>query len=432
MTAAGAEVHVTSSAAELGNGPLAAELLVYHLDGEGHGDGGSDRALDQMAALADRLPAGAKVVVMLPRGDLVASVAAMRAHQRVASVLALDHLRVSDLTAMAARLLVGDIFGLDKVLPWGARVHSLLVGDYPEKLEAVRQISSFAAEVGLRRFHRDRIERCCDEMMMNAIYDAPAIAAGVPVVLPRAKARLAAGSTLGARLKPDPITRNGSRTANTNASTGASASAAALTGPPDRAVVEFGCDGQRFAVAVRDRHGRFERDVLLRYLHKCLHSRQPIDDKPGGAGLGLYFMSRSASALMFNLLPGTATECICLFDLEAPRAELDQIGVFQERVDENGRLAPHPTRVGHPIERRRSSTMTALVPRLPLAIDGVRAVAAATALFLLGLAALTVGLPRLYGARAAPPAAIIAESAACERWSDEPELSDPSWVSVPD
>src|SRR5688572_30154424 len=158
MTAAGADIRVVSSVSELGPGPVSAELMFFHIArGEG---GGPSSTVAEIAAAADRLPERGQVVAVVPRGDLATSVAAMRAHPRVVGVLAMDHLRLSDLTATATRLLLGNVFGLDKVLPWGARVHQLQVGDYPEKAAAVQQISSFAQAVGLRRMHRERIERC--------------------------------------------------------------------------------------------------------------------------------------------------------------------------------------------------------------------------------------------------------------------------------
>jgi hypothetical protein len=420
-TAAGAEVREVASAAAIEPGPLAAELLLFHwarpVDRD---DWRAEIELAELAELADRLPEGGHVIALLPSGDLATSVAAMRCHARVSATMVADRLRAADLSAVTRRLLHGDIFGLDKILPWGVLVHSLSVGDQAEKEQVVQRISAYAAAVGLRRIHRQRIERCCDEMLMNALYDAPPNGRREPVA------------------------------------------------EHDRAVIEYGCDGQRFAVAVRDRFGRLERDTVLQYLHRCLHSEEQIEHKEGGAGLGLYLMSRSASAVLFNILPDRATECVCIFDIEAPRAELDQIAVFSERVDEIGRLAPQPLRAGrHPVERRRArpspaaAMPTELVPRmqrpqprspewkqreldderrrhperlpLPLAPppqppargwlraarsrlraarngESARSLVAASALFLLSLYGLVYGLPKLYGAGGdddAPPTAAL-------------------------
>ncbi|HEU5058601.1 MAG TPA: hypothetical protein VFU21_18840 [Kofleriaceae bacterium] len=285
LTAAGAETMTVISASEIPRGPIDAALVVLHQpDDIGEG----------VARVASRLANGAQMIVILPRGDLAATVAALQSHEKVAGVLNADNIRTQEVTAMATRLLFGDIFGLEKVLPWGAHIHSIEVGDYQEKSAAIERVSRFAASIGVRRKYRESIEQCCDEMLMNALYDAPVDASGKP-------------------LEPGKAGKK----------------RAALTGD-DRALIEYGCDGQRFAVAVRDRFGRFERSVLVRYLDKCLHSAEQIDKKVGGAGLGLYLMSHSATSLMFNVLPGVATECVCTFDIGATKVRLEQLAVFNE------------------------------------------------------------------------------------------------------
>lgn len=308
LTAAGFEARLFSSVAELGAGPVEAGLAVLH------DPGGEALAPGQsvVAQVAEQLPRGGKLLVLLPDCDLARKVAAMGAHRRVAGVLAADRVGTREITAMASRILKGHIFGLSKVLPWGAQVHALEVGDYDDKRDAIRRISGFAGAIGVRRKYRESIEQCCDELLMNALYDAPDEASGVPAAERRAP---------------------GQRPAL----------------PRDkRAVIAFGCDGHRFAVSVRDQFGLFERRTLVRYLDKCLHSAQQIDRKPGGAGLGLYMVCSSSSSLFVHIRPGVATEFVCTFDLDASRLELEQLGVFRER--EEIPLAPRVGR-GH----RRSS-----------------------------------------------------------------------------
>jgi len=285
LTAAGAETTNIVSPAEIPRGPIDASLVVLHQ---------VDNVKQGVAQVASRLSNGAQMIVILPRGDLAATVAALQSHDKVAGVLNADNIRSQEVTAMATRLLFGDIFGLDKVLPWGAHIHTIEVGDYQEKSNAIERVSKFAASIGVRRKYRESIEQCCDEMLMNALYDAPVDAKGKPLSGQTGKKRTA--------LKGD-----------------------------DRAIIEYGCDGQRFAVSVRDRFGRMERSVLVRYLDKCLHSADQIDKKVGGAGLGLYLMSHSATSLMFNVLPGVATECVCTFDIGAGKLKLEQLAVFNER-----------------------------------------------------------------------------------------------------
>ena len=384
MVAAGAEVRVAAGPHELTDdgGPLAADLLAYHVAGQAD--------LAAMADLAGRLPEGSKVMALLRGGDLAASVAAMRAHPRVASAVSIDPPRPAELTQVAARLLEGDVFGLEKVLPWGVQVRSLRVGDRAEKAAAMRSISDFTAAIGLGSHHRERIERCSDEMMTSAIHDAPP--AALAAALPRARAREVKGSGPGRAWSP--------RLDQVGAQDGEAA-----TG---RAVVEFGCDGQRFAIAVRDGHGRFRREALVASLHRCLHrpsGRQPDPGAAGGtpvrgaapapsepgADPGLYLLSRSSSALLFNLLPGAATECICVFDLEAPRIEIDQIGVYQEHVDRDGMLTGRSRRAARPARRRRRVADASEPRRLGIA---PRSSAGLVALCIVGLA-MALGAPPL-------------------------------------
>jgi hypothetical protein len=370
LTAAGAETMTVVSASEVPRGPIDAALVVLHQP---------DNIGEGVATVASRLTNGAQMIVILPRGDLAATVAALQSHEKVAGVLNADNIRSQEITAMATRLLFGDIFGLEKVLPWGAHIHTIEVGDYQEKSAAIQRVSQFAASIGVRRKYRESIEQCCDEMLMNALYDAPVDAAGKPLE----------GSKPGKQR-------------------------AALKGN-DRAIIEYGCDGQRFAVAVRDRFGRFERSVLVRYLDKCLHSAEQIDKKVGGAGLGLYLMSHSATSLMFNVLPGVATECVCTFDIGAPKVKLEQLAVFKElpaagkpareQVRARGTIpAPHPGLVDD------SSTTQ---PYAPVAESsgigrGLTITLTLAVLLLVGAVAV-VGAPRLFGwesgdASAAQPA----------------------------
>jgi hypothetical protein len=191
----------------------------------------------------------------------------------------------------------------------------------------------------VRRKYRESIDQCLDEMLMNALYDAPVDEDGRPIF-----ADIPTKTRISLRLE-------------------------------QKAIVQSACDGQRFAISVRDAFGTLDRDTVLRYLHKCLRATEQIDRKAGGAGLGLYMMVNATSELYFNVLPGVATEVVCVFDLSAPRLVLDGFGFFVERIDATGRLAPHPARrlpaVGHPVERR------AAPPPEPRALVGALVVAIA-------------------------------------------------------
>jgi len=356
LTAAGADSATIVTPSEIPRGPIDAALVVLHQP---------DDIADGVSQVASRLLNGSQMIVILPRGDLAATVAALQSHDKVAGVLNADNIRTQEVTAMATRLLFGDIFGLEKVLPWGAHIHTIEVGDYEEKSAAIQRVSEFAASIGVRRKYRESIEQCCDEMLMNALYDAPVDASGKPLVAGPGKKRAA--------LKGD-----------------------------DRAVIEYGCDGQRFAVAVRDRFGRFERSVLVRYLDKCLHSAEQIDKKVGGAGLGLYLMSHSATSLMFNVLPGVATECVCTFDIGATKLKLEQLAVFNEQpIAERPRRESLRAKGTLPVPDLAKLDATEEEPAAPPAeqpgVGRGLTVALTLAILLLLGAVAVIGVPRFFG-----------------------------------
>jgi hypothetical protein len=333
LKAAGGAVDLHLSLEELGKGEIQAALVVLHLDGE------------LVAAAADiipRLTGDARVIAILPRANLGAVVDTMQASERLAAMMVAETFDSRELAALATRALAGDIFGLEKMTHWGTLVHSQLVGDYQEKSVAISQISEFAELMGVRRKYRESIEQCVDEMLMNALYDAPVDDQGQPIF-----SEIPTKTRISLRVE-------------------------------QKVVVQYACDGKQFVVSVRDAFGTLERATVLRYLHKCLHAAEQIDRKVGGAGLGLYLMVNSSTSVLFNVLSGVATEVVCVFDLETPKLQLEQFGFFTEKIDAAGRLAAGPSKklpagVGHPIERRQdgvpgSGPSPGLVRALTIAI----------------------------------------------------------------
>lgn len=312
LRAAGGSVETYPSLDALGKGDIQASLVVVHVTGGNK---------DALTALDRRLGDKASIIAVLPASDLAETVAVMQASDKIAGVVTEDVLEGQALPEMAARLLHGDIFGAEKVVPWGTRIYSALVGDYQEKSVCIAQISEFAATMGVRRKYREAIEQCADEMLMNALYDAPVDADGKPIF-----ADVPTRTRISLRME-------------------------------QKAVVQYACDGDTFTMSVRDSFGTLERQTVVKYLHKCLHSEQQIDRKTGGAGLGLYIIANATTLFAFNVLPGVATECLVTFDLTAPKIQLKRFGFFQERIDASGRLAAGtskllPSGAKHPVERR--------------------------------------------------------------------------------
>ena len=267
LRAAGGEVDARATLDELGR-RVEAALVVVHV--------ANDDVATATRALLDRLAGDTRLIAILPRANLAAVVALMQASERVAGMLVADGHAPPQLSAMATRVLAGELFGLEQLVPWGTHVHDARAADYEDKSACIATVSAFAEAMGVRRKYREAIEQCLDELLMNALYDAPVDARGrqLHANIP-AKAR---------RSLPE----------------------------AHRAVVRYASDGQRFTVSVRDPFGGLERETVLRYLHKCLHAERQIDRKAGGAGLGLYLIRARRPRCTFTYSPASPPRrCAC-------------------------------------------------------------------------------------------------------------------------
>ena len=191
----------------------------------------------------------------------------------------------------AQKLLTGDIFGIEKYLPEGTPVHYARLRDFEGRGKAIQTVLDYAEESRMRRQVRGAIGQVCEELLMNALYDAPVDADGKPVfadVEPHARVTT---------LSPRPVS------------------------------IRYAATDDMFAVAVRDRFGRLAKNTILAYIEKCIHSPNQIDRKTYGAGLGLYLVANAAATYVVNVAYGIATEVVCTFDRGA-KAPLRLVGVF--------------------------------------------------------------------------------------------------------
>ncbi|WP_428266943.1 hypothetical protein [Haliangium sp.] len=186
-----------------------------------------------------------------------------------------------ELVVTSVKLMGGDIFGLDKYLAWGVRILEQPIRSYEDKRRALTDVSAYAKEVGARRQLVSRIESVTDELLMNALYDAPAIRHG-----DSREARVAKSSET-------------------------------VLSAEETALLRFGSDGRYLAVSVQDNYGELHKEAILDNLSRARADRgRPITGAgTGGAGLGLYFILSAATRFIANIEPGKRTEVICLFDL---------------------------------------------------------------------------------------------------------------------
>jgi hypothetical protein len=188
-----------------------------------------------------------------------------------------------DLGITSHKLATGDLFGLEKYLAPGTAVAERAILTTADKRHAMDAVWAWAEAIGARRPTVHRIANVVDELLMNAMLDAP---------------RQSRPSLLAAA----PLLR-------------------------------WGADAGQLAISVGDGHGALRQRDVIDHVLRARGERgrpQPADDE-SGAGLGLYLVLANVASLIVNVEPGRRTEVVCLFDLgRGPRrAVARSLHVFQ-------------------------------------------------------------------------------------------------------
>jgi hypothetical protein len=171
-----------------------------------------------------------------------------------------------DLGITSEKLASGDVFGLEKYLARGAAVGERAIASDADKRHAMGEVCAWAEVVGARRPIVHRIANVADELMMNALYDAP---------------------------RGDPA------------------------GAARNAVLRWGADDRVIALSVADTFGALRQRDVIDHVRRARSERgrpRPESDAQRGAGLGLYLVIANVASLVFNVEAGRRTEVVCLFD----------------------------------------------------------------------------------------------------------------------
>jgi hypothetical protein len=246
-------------------------------------------APDSARLLVPKLRDRAHVTIVTPSAKLVDLTEYLR-DDRINHVVVGDELE-EGVFVTAQKLLTGDIFGIEKYLPEGTPVHYERLRDFEGRGKAIQTILDFAESAKMRRQVRSAIGQVAEELLMNALYDAPVDDDGKPIFA-----------------EVDPHDRTTMRT-------------------PRPVSIRYAATEDMFAVAVRDRFGRLAKNTILAYIEKCIKSPNQIDRKTYGAGLGLYLVANAAATYVVNVAYGIATEVVCTFDRGA-KTPLRLVGVF--------------------------------------------------------------------------------------------------------
>jgi hypothetical protein len=183
----------------------------------------------------------------------------------------------ADLGITSEKLVSRDLFGLEKYLAPNTKVGERVVVTDAEKRVVIGEVCAWAEAIGARKPIIHRLTNVVDELLMNALHDAPR----------ESKPTLAAS----AEATPD------------------------STAPVvSRAVLRWACDETTIAISVGDGFGSLrQRDVIGHVLRARDERGRPELDEHG-AGLGLYLVLANVASLIVNVDPGRRTEVVCLFE----------------------------------------------------------------------------------------------------------------------
>lgn len=187
---------------------------------------------------------------------------------------------VHDLRITIKKLVSSDIFGISKYLTPNTQIQTAIITSSNDREPNNRAVMEYASSHNLGQHTCRSIFGITEEMLMNAIYDAP-VAGGV--------------SRYNELPRSTPVELE----------------------PREFSTLKYGFDGSLFAISVTDPFGAFRRDKLYQYVKKVLLRRDSdhlIDNKKGGAGLGIFKILYSSHALICNVEWGKKTEILALID----------------------------------------------------------------------------------------------------------------------
>jgi hypothetical protein len=157
----------------------------------------------------------------------------------------------------------------------------------------IEEMISYFQKIGIRSSILSRCQVAAEEMLMNAIYDAPVDRDGKSLFnhLPRTtEVQLSMGQ---------------------------------------ESVFRYASDGVLLAISVEDPFGSLSKDIIVKYLESCYQGNAGVFNKEkGGAGRGLHQLIESSDLTVFNVVKGVKTEVISILNIESALKKKDSRPTF--------------------------------------------------------------------------------------------------------
>ncbi len=288
LGATGCRVHVVGSIqeAELCLGANEIDLLVSGYDPISGADFAARAAYDAFLRRVASLPAhwtssGKINVLLLAEKRGKSELGTLFRFPFLTNLIAKSHpLDLDEVIITVGKIVHNDIFGIDKYLCYGVQPVTHEVRSSRDKGALLQSLASYASGLGIHNRLITVAENVADELIMNAVYNAPIAADGSKKYASRSR------------------------------------SEELVLQPHEVAWFTYACDGRQLVIAMRDRFGSLTAETVRDYLGRCFAmGDDQIEVKPGGAGMGLYFIVEALNKIIINISPGHGTEVIGVIDI---------------------------------------------------------------------------------------------------------------------
>lgn len=196
---------------------------------------------------------------------------------------------LKNIITTVSKLISKDLFGLEKYLSWGVEVTEHPIIDSDQREDLVDTMQSDLKQLGFRRNVLSSAAMMTEELLMNAIYDAPTDAEGKSLYnhLPRTE-----------RIE--------------------------LT-PEQQGKLRYATDGHLLAISVEDPFGALSRQIILDYLQSCYEGRGgSLNEEKGGGGRGLFQIMETADLVVINVKPRIKTEVVVIINIDPDHLKEDK------------------------------------------------------------------------------------------------------------
>lgn len=200
----------------------------------------------------------------------------------------------AELLATVQKLVLGDVFGLEKYVGWAAPVRAVTLDDAADRPAAVEALVAGIGRAGLSDRVASLASVIADELLANALFDAPA----------------APDAGAGAGRRARETGRHDARP----------------LGERERVRLRWATDARYLALEITDQWGSLDPAAPGPAIARA--ARRAAGDLDGDAGMGLALAYACCHQLALAVAPGRRAEAIALIDVSVRPTELGRAPSF--------------------------------------------------------------------------------------------------------